>query len=155
MYNEEGKVIAGKDDYLSPEQASYQVTDHRADVFALAIVLTELLLLRNIFRGTSRAETLGNILELQVPPMGRLRPEIDADLDAILQQALTRDRDKRTSSAGTLLQALEIYLYSDGYGPTNEKLAVYLKEIFDSENAPRPPRRAPPAPPNPPAFRGS
>ena len=42
MYNEEGKVIAGKDEYLSPEQASRAVTDARADLFPLGIVLTEL-----------------------------------------------------------------------------------------------------------------
>ncbi|HTX66103.1 MAG TPA: serine/threonine-protein kinase, partial [Opitutaceae bacterium] len=47
MYNEEGKVIPGKDEYCSPEQASYAVTDARADLFSLGIVLTELLLSRN------------------------------------------------------------------------------------------------------------
>ena len=36
MYNEEGKVIAGKDEYLSPEQANYAVTDARADLFPSA-----------------------------------------------------------------------------------------------------------------------
>ena len=52
MYNDEGKVIAGKDDYLSPEQASYAVTDARADLFSLGIVLTELLLGKNVFHSS-------------------------------------------------------------------------------------------------------
>jgi serine/threonine protein kinase len=61
MYNEEGKVIAGKDEYLSPEQATYAVTDARADLFPLGIVLTELLLGKNLFRSHDRAQSRRNI----------------------------------------------------------------------------------------------
>src|SRR5471030_2845255 len=67
MYNEEGKVIAGKDEYLSPEQANYAVTDARADLFPLGMVLTELLLGRNVFRSTDRLESRQNILSLPIP----------------------------------------------------------------------------------------
>ena len=130
MYNEEGKVIAGKDEYLSPEQASYAITDARADLFPLGIVLTELLLGRNIFRSADRAQSRRNILSMTIPKFATIRPEIDARLEAIIQRALTRDRDKRYQSAGDMLTDLEVYLYSDRYGPTNEKLGVYLKELF-------------------------
>ncbi len=131
MYNEEGKVIAGKDEYLSPEQASYAVTDARADLFPLGIVLTELLLGRNIFRSTDRLESRRNILTMPIPKFGTLRPEIDTRLEAIIQKALQRDRDKRYQTAAEMLTDLELYLYSDRYGPTNEKLGVYLKELMD------------------------
>jgi serine/threonine-protein kinase len=130
MYNEEGKVIAGKDEYLSPEQASYAITDARADLFPLGIVLTELLLGRNLFRSSDRALSRRNILTMAIPQFAKLRPEIDARLEAIIQRALQRDRDKRYQSAFEMLTDLELYLYSDRYGPTNEKLGVYLKEIF-------------------------
>jgi eukaryotic-like serine/threonine-protein kinase len=131
MYNEEGKVIAGKDEYLSPEQASYAVTDARADLFPLGIVLTELLLGRNIFRASDRLESRRNILTMPIPRFGSLRPEIDARLEAIIQKALQRDRDKRYQTAAEMLTDLELYLYSDRYGPTNEKLGVYLRELMD------------------------
>ena len=130
MYNEEGKVIAGKDEYLSPEQASYAITDARADLFPLGIVLTELLLGRNIFRSSDRALSRRNILTMAIPQFAKLRPDIDARLEAIIQRALQRDRDKRYQSAFEMLTDLELYLYSDRYGPTNEKLGVYLKEVF-------------------------
>ncbi|WP_414663793.1 serine/threonine protein kinase [Horticoccus sp. 23ND18S-11] len=130
MYNEEGKVIAGKDEYLSPEQASYAITDARADLFPLGIVLTELLLGRNIFRSSDRAQSRRNILTMPVPQFSKLRPEIEPRLEAIIQRALVRDRDKRYQSAADMLTDLELYLYSDRYGPTNEKLAVYIKELF-------------------------
>ncbi len=131
MYNEEGKVIAGKDEYLSPEQASYAVTDARADLFPLGIVLTELLLGRNIFRSADRLESRRNILTMPIPKFGTLRAEIDERLEAIIQKALQRDRDKRYQTAAEMLTDLELYLYSDRYGPTNEKLGVYLKELMD------------------------
>ena len=131
MYNEEGKVIAGKDEYLSPEQASYAVTDARADLFPLGIVLTELLLGKNIFRSTDRAQSRRNILTMPIPQFSTLRPDIDPKLEAIIQKALQRDRDKRFQTAAEMMTALEVYLYSDGYGPTNEKLGGYIKELFD------------------------
>ena len=130
MYNEEGKVIAGKDEYLSPEQASYAVTDARADLFPLGIVLTELLLGRNLFRSAERTTSRRNILTMPIPRFGSIRPEIDEKLEAIIQKTLQRDRDRRYQSAFEILNDLEVYLYSDRYGPTNEKLGVYLKELF-------------------------
>jgi len=130
MYNEEGKVIAGKDEYLSPEQASYAVTDARADLFPLGIVLTELLLGRNIFRNADRAQSRRNILTMPIPTFSTLRPDIDERLEKIIQKALQRDRDLRYQSATEVLNDLEVYLYSHGYGPTNEKLGTYLRDIF-------------------------
>lgn len=131
MYNEEGKVIAGKDEYLSPEQASYAVTDGRADLFALGIVLTELLLSKNVFRAPDRLDSRRNILTLDIPQFRDLRADIDEKLETIIQRLLKRDRDRRFQTAYEVLTELEVYLYSDGYGPTNEKLGVYLRELMD------------------------
>jgi len=137
MYNEEGKVIAGKDEYLSPEQANYAVTDARADLFPLGIVLTELLLGRNIFRSPDRLQSRKNILSLPIPRFSMLRPEIDERLETIIHKTLQRDRDKRYQTASELLTDLEIYLYSDHYGPTNEKLGAYLRELMQAEGLPK------------------
>ena len=131
MYNEEGKVIAGKDEYLSPEQANYAVTDARADLFPLGIVLTELLLGRNIFRAVDRSQSRRNILGMDIPQFSTLRADIDPKLEIIIQKCLARDREKRYQSASELLTQLEMYLYSDRYGPTNEKLGVYMREIME------------------------
>jgi serine/threonine-protein kinase len=131
MYNEEGKVIPGKDEYCSPEQASYAVTDARADLFSLGIVLSELLLGRNIFRSDDRLQSRRNVLSMPIPRFADLRADIDEKLEVILHKVLERDRNKRYQSASDLLTDLELYLYSDHYGPTNEKLGVYLRELFD------------------------
>ena len=150
MYNEEGKVIAGKDEYLSPEQASYAVTDARADLFPLGIVLTEILLGKNIFRNVDRTQSRRNILAMQIPKFSTLRPDIDEKLEAIIQRALKRDRDHRYQSAAEMLHDLELYLYSDGYGPTNEKLGAYLRDLFNVRDPqPDAPLSTLPRPPEP------
>ena len=139
MYNEEGKVIPGKDEYISPEGASYGVTDARSDLFSLGIVLTELLLGKNIFRAVNRLDSRRNILTMPVPKFSELRAEIDPKLEAVLQRALQRDRDKRYQTAFEMMTDLELYLYSDRYGPTNEKLAVYIRDLYLQDNSSRSP----------------
>lgn len=133
MYNKEGEIIAGKDEYLSPEQARREITDARADIFPCGIVLAEMLLGHNPFEADSGPETRQNILKMPIPNFPKMRPDIDKKLAAILKKCLTRPREKRYQSATDLLTALEVYLYSDGYGPTNEKLATYMKELFSEE----------------------
>lgn len=130
MYNEKGEVIAGKDEYLSPEQAERQITDSRADLFCCGIVMAELLLDRNIFDADEGSETRKNILEMEIPDFTELRPGIDERLNEILHKALQRERDARYQTGDDMLTALEVYLYSDGYGPTNEKLTHYLQGVF-------------------------
>jgi len=133
MYNEEGEVIAGKDEYLSPEQARCEVTDARADLFGCGIVLAELLCMRNIFEGESSEATRENILKMELPDFTKIREGVDPKLNAILHKTLARPREERYQSAAELLTALEVYLYSEGYGPTNEKLADYIRDLFGTQ----------------------
>jgi serine/threonine-protein kinase len=67
---------------------------------------------------------------MPIPRFGELRAEIDDKLEGILRKLLERNRDRRYQTASELLTDLELYLYSDRYGPTNEKLGVYLRELF-------------------------
>lgn len=137
MYNKEGDVIAGKDEYLSPEQARCEVTDHRADLFCCGIVMAELLLGYNPFEAVDSEETIRNILEMEVPLFPDLRPDIESKLNEIVHMALERAREDRYQSSEEMLTELESYIYGEGYGPTNEKLAAYVHDLFgeDGHNA--------------------
>ncbi|MBO94848.1 MAG: hypothetical protein CMI32_08135 [Opitutales bacterium] len=142
MYNKEGDVIAGKDEYLAPEQARREITDGRADIFCCGIVLSEVLLGYNIFEDIDPEKTIHNILHMPIPNFTEKRPDIPdgsvepkpghkrKNLNKILHQALKRDRDERYASADDMLTGLEMFIYEDGYGPTNEKLAGYLRDLF-------------------------
>lgn len=134
MYNKEGEVIAGKDEYLSPEQALKQITDARADIFACGILLSELILGYNIFEGKTAKETRRNIVRCQIPNFTELNGLIDDQLNEILHKTLQGSREERYQTAGELLTDLEIYLYAGGYGPTNEKLGKYVRDLFESDD---------------------
>ena len=125
MYNKEGDVIAGKDEYLSPEQARCEVTDHRADLFCCGIVMSELLLGRNIFEAYEPEDTIRNILRWRFQTSLKSDRILTPDLNKILQTSLQRQREKRYQSSEEMLTELESFIYGEGYGPTNEKLAAY------------------------------
>jgi len=133
MYNEEGEVIAGKDEYLSPEQARREITDGRADLFCCTIVLSEMLLGENIFYDEDEETTRQNILTKKIPNFTEACPGIDPRLVQIIEKGFQRERIARFQSAREMLTALEMYLYGDGYGPTNEKLAVYVADLFSPD----------------------
>lgn len=135
MYNKEGEVIAGKDEYLSPEQARREVTDARADLFSCGVVLSELLLSRNIFEGKTGEDTRDNIQHMPLPDFRDMRTGIDDRLNRCLHLSLQKDREKRYQNASEMLTALEIFLYSDRYGPTNEKFSSYVQDLYSPDGA--------------------
>lgn len=130
LQDQEGEVVAGKADYMSPEQANFQITDKRSDLFSAGVVLAHLLLGRNIFKGQTSEESRQRIMRLPVPDFRQLDPRIDAQLNQILQSALARDLRHRYPSADQLLYDLEYHIYHSGYGPTNETLGRFVRELF-------------------------
>ena len=136
MYNEEGRVIAGKDESLSPEQAAREVTDARADLFSCGVVLSELICGYNPFESNETPEqTRANIVAMPLPQWSEIRRPLSDDISEILNRALERSREHRFDDAEATMQALEISLYSDGYGPTSEKLARYVSALFANGRA--------------------
>jgi len=130
LIDKEGEVIAGKADYMSPEQADFRVTDRRSDLFSVGIVLAHLLLGRNIFKGISADESRQRVMKMSIPDFRKEDKRIDDKLNRILQRALARDLKQRYASADDLLYDLEFYIYSGGYGPTNETLGKFVRELF-------------------------
>ncbi len=140
LADEEGEVVAGKADYMSPEQANFQVTDKRSDLFSAGVVLAHLLLGRNIFKGGSAEESRQRMINLPIPDFRALDTRVDERLNEILQRALARDLAKRYPTADELLYDLEHYIYHSGYGPTNETLGKYIRELFDQGVPPPAPK---------------
>jgi eukaryotic-like serine/threonine-protein kinase len=134
LQDNEGEVIVGKPEYMSPEQADFQITDKRSDLFSAGIVLAYLLLGFNIFKGATAGESRQRILTLSIPQFARLNDKIDERLACILERALARDLDKRYQSADEFLYDLEHYIYHHGYGPTNETLGKFIRELFEQES---------------------
>src|SRR5436190_17011762 len=72
LQDQEGEVVAGKADYMSPEQADFQITDKRSDIFSAGIILTQLVLGNNPFKGRSPEESRNRILKMAIPDFRKL-----------------------------------------------------------------------------------
>ena len=130
LTDQEGEVVAGKADYMSPEQADFQITDKRSDLFSAGVVLLHLLLGKNLFKGGSAEESRQLIMSMALPDFRTVDDRIDDRLNEILHRTLARDLSKRYATADELLYDLEHYIYHTGYGPTNETLGKYIRELF-------------------------
>jgi eukaryotic-like serine/threonine-protein kinase len=130
LVDNEGEVVAGKADSMSPEQANFKITDKRSDLFSAGVVLSQLLLGHNIFKGPTQEESRQNILSMPIPDFRKLDSRVDDRLNDILHRTLARNIDKRYPNADELLYDLEHYIYHTGYGPTNETLGKYIRELF-------------------------
>ena len=123
--------LKGKIEYMSPEQASAEEVDHRADVFALGIVLWEVLTGRRLYRRETELATMRAILDDPIPRPSEVA-NVPPELDAVVMRALRKKREGRFSSAHEMAQALERYAFSqEGFSPV--QLATYMKSLFASE----------------------
>jgi len=136
LKDNEGEVIAGKAEFMSPEQADFKITDKRSDLFSAGIVLSSLILGYNIFKGASSRESRERILNLAIPDFTTLDRRLDSRLNFILQRALARDISKRFQNGEEMLYELEHYIYHSGYGPTTETLGKFVRDLFDRPQLP-------------------
>src|SRR2546425_5112447 len=91
LQDNEGEVVAGKADFMSPEQAGFKITDKRSDLFSAGVVLAHLLLGYNIFKGATPEESRDRIMTLPLPDFRKLDTRIDDRLNEILHRTLVRD----------------------------------------------------------------
>ena len=130
MSNREGDVLYGKVPYMSPEQAAFQETDARSDMFSLGICFYEMLAGEMLFGDEETIVTMHRITKEDVAPIRSKRPDIPARVEEILQRSLLRDKNQRYQKALEMLADLEHFMYDKGFGPTNNTLEKYLKELF-------------------------
>jgi serine/threonine-protein kinase len=121
-------VVKGKFSYLSPEAASGLEVDHRADVFAVGIILWELFTGRRLFYGDTDYQTVELVRQARVPSIGALNPEVEPELEAVVRKALARDPNDRYQEAADLGEALTQYLFSRRMKVTARDVATVVKE---------------------------
>nr|WP_255662428.1 serine/threonine-protein kinase [Myxococcus sp. RHSTA-1-4] len=149
-------VLKGKYAYMSPEQAAGQRVDCRADIFALGVVLYELLTGTRLFKRATDMQTLTAVSECRVVPPSQLSERVPRDLDAIVLKALAKEPAERYQEAAQLQQALEAWLAAHRLPGSSAHLAAYMRELYaerlaaearsgevqveESEPSPQPPR---------------
>jgi serine/threonine-protein kinase len=96
-------IVMGTPYYMSPEQCRGEsVIDHRADVYALGVVLFEMLTGKQPFTGEGCGEVLLKQVSMRPPLARSLVPELPAALEAVLQRALAKRPDERFATMGEL-----------------------------------------------------
>ena len=121
-------VVKGKFSYLSPEAASGQDIDQRADVFAVGILLWEMLTNRRLFLGESDYQTVELVRQARIPSIAAINPEIEPELEGVIRKALERDPDRRYDDAADLGDALAQYLFSRRMKVTARDIAALVRD---------------------------
>ncbi|MCB9611587.1 MAG: serine/threonine protein kinase [Sandaracinus sp.] len=119
--------VKGKFAYMAPEQALGKEVDRRSDVFALGVVLWELLTLQRLFKRDAPAETILALVNQPVAPPSSIAPDVPPELDGIALKALARDPAERYATARDLARALERTLRS---GTAAADVADWLERLF-------------------------
>ncbi|MFA6469444.1 MAG: protein kinase [Bacteroidota bacterium] len=84
--------------YMSPEQVQGQETDHRSDIFSFGVLLYEMITGKSPFNGAHESAILYEIVNVDVPPPSRVKPETDAELDRIILECMEKDPNERMQS---------------------------------------------------------
>jgi len=92
-------IIKGKIGYLSPEQALGQEVDHQTDVYALGLVLYEILTAVKVYRFDSDIEALRTIPEREIAPVNQIRSDVPEGLNRIIMKCLQKDKQLRYADA--------------------------------------------------------
>ena len=125
----EEESIAGKYNYMAPEQIRGQPVDERADLFALGVILWELTVGKRLFKGAPPV-VMRLVCEDPIPRPSEVRPDFPPDLERIIMRLLERDLDKRLSSAMELRAELRGWLARCPDSTSKRDLARYLHELF-------------------------
>jgi tRNA A-37 threonylcarbamoyl transferase component Bud32 len=123
-------VLKGKVAYMSPEQATAGPIDARSDVFAMGIVLWEMLTQKRLMTGDSAASTIHRLLTVNVPTVSTFQKDVPRSLDAIVECALQKDPNRRFASALAMREAIEAYLASTGRAVRTEEIGQTVGAMF-------------------------
>ncbi len=126
-------VLKGKFGYMSPEQARGADLDKRSDVFAMGIVLWELITQRRLFTHEDELKTLEKVRECKVPKPSEKNPTIPYALEKIVLRALEKEPGVRYNSCEEFYTDLARYMNDrhPGFIPTD--FSKFMKEFYKED----------------------
>lgn len=132
-------VVKGKFSYLAPETALGHEADAQADIFAVGIMLWEMLAGRKLFQGETDYQTVKLVQEATVPSIRSLNPAVPEELEDVLRRALARDKSQRYRAADELGDDLSTFLVRHRLKATARELARVVTDVISARSAEKPP----------------
>jgi eukaryotic-like serine/threonine-protein kinase len=123
----EAGIIKGKFGYLSPEAAQGQEIDARTDIFAVGIILWEMLSGQRLFYGETDFGTVKLVQEAKIPKLSTLNAKVTPELEKILARALAKDPAARYPTARDLGRDLTGFLFRYGRSVTAYDVADVVR----------------------------
>ncbi len=96
-------TILGTIQYMAPEQVEGKEADARTDIFALGVLVYEMITAKKLFDGPTQANVIGAILKDETPPLIGIVPDVPVSLDRALARCLAKEPDDRWQTANDLL----------------------------------------------------
>lgn len=126
--------VKGKLAYMAPEQARGKELDHRVDLFAMGVVLWEMLTGQRLFKRPKDNDTIDALLVKPIPHVKDFVPSLPDELDAVVAQALVRDPQQRFGSARAMAVALEsaarsTHLFADSHDVGNWVRGTFARAL--------------------------
>ncbi|WP_225412581.1 serine/threonine-protein kinase [Stigmatella hybrida] len=135
-------VLKGKLAYMAPEQLKAAPLDRRADVYALGIVLYELLTRCKPFEATTDASLMRAILFEEFVPAQERRPDLPEPLQRILARAVARERDQRYPDCFALQTDLERFVLATGEPLSSFSVSGLITQLgLEPQESAPPPKR--------------
>jgi eukaryotic-like serine/threonine-protein kinase len=129
-------TVKGKITYMSPEQCRGHDLDRRSDLFALGIVMWEMLTTERLFRRASDFENMQAIVSEEVAPPSKLRPDVPPEVDRIVMKLLAKSPADRYQTADELHEAIEAVAVATGTSLATASLGRFMRELFGQRPEP-------------------
>jgi eukaryotic-like serine/threonine-protein kinase len=118
-------AVMGSPLYMSPEQMrSSKDVDHRTDIWALGVIVFQLLTDRTPFAGDSVADLAIRVATEPPPPLRSFRPDAPPELEAVIANCLQKDRRQRYANVAELALALAPFGYEGANAAAKSVVAI-------------------------------
>ncbi len=128
-------ILKGKFGYMSPEQVRGLPIDRRSDIFAVGVILYEMLTGEKLFVGESDFSTLEKVRNADVLPPRQYNSNIPVGLEKVVMKSLARDVEDRYQWASDMAEDLMRFLLSGDTIFSGKTLSNFLKENFAEDLA--------------------
>ncbi len=126
-------VLKGKFGYMSPEQVGGLEIDRRSDLFAVGVLLYEMLTCQRLFVAETDFSTLEKVRQCEIPPMRERNDEVPDELEHVVRTALAKDLNERYQWCSDFAEALQPFLITDKTIFNAKRLASFMKETFKED----------------------